>query len=229
MLRDVFAERLEPTAKPPANLSLHLAPADEGPTQGLHLVYDTYRRIMRTRSARRAIDLIWRELDGHDRRTCGDAMLLDAAVLVRDGNAHVLPRRLRRPIADNERIWASEGFELVDRQWVELDLSEAVVRVRGGGAIWSVPRQRQIEELAVDDRPVPAPPEGTFPIASWGFDKSLGSPAWQVTLAGQQVLDRARHDGRELVMGLAQMLDVVTVHRCQMIGLGELRNTLSGM
>ena len=156
-------------------------------------------------------------------------MLLDATVLVRDGKAHVLPRRWRRPIADNERIWARERLELVDRQWVKLDLSEAVVRVREGGVTWSAARQRQIEELAVDDRPGPPPPEGTFPIASWGLDKSLGSAAWQVTLAGQQVLDRAHYDGRELVTGLARMLDVVTVHRCPTTGLDELRDTLSGI
>ena len=206
LLRELFAERFVPDAEPPANLSLLLAPtAGDGP-QPLHRLYVTHRRVLRTRSARRALDALWHELDVRDLAAARQRMLLDATVVVRDGAAHVLPASMRREIVDDRRRWEEEGFEVVDRRLVDLDPMAGTLTIPPSGLGSEILVEARLAAMAIARRPEASQPAGALPILDWVLPPGARSPAGRVVAAAAQVVDRPAHDGATMLAGLAALL-----------------------
>jgi hypothetical protein len=206
LLRELFTDRFVPDADPPANLSLLLAPfASDGP-QPLHRLYVTHRRVLRTRSARRALDALWHELDVRDVAAARQRMLLDATVVVRDGAAHVLPASMRREVVDDRRRWEADGFEVVDRRLVDLDPVAGTVTVPPSGLGSGMLTETTLAATGVAHRPEASQPVGTLPILDWALPPGTRSPAGRVVAAAGQVVDRPAHDGATMLAGLTALL-----------------------
>jgi hypothetical protein len=214
LLRELFAERVVPDAQPPANLSVLLAPQTADGTQDLHRVYVTHRRTLRSRSALRTLDALWHELDLWDVEVARQRMLVDATVLVRTGTAHVLPAGMRGAVADHQRRWSREGFRLVDRRKLDLDLSTATITIPPSGLTDDREAlQRCLAAAGIDHRAELPQPTGNFPIASWVLPPGQRTLAGRVVDAAGQIVDRPAHDGvamlRELSALLAGLPDIV--------------------
>ena len=206
LLHELFADRLVPDADPPANLSLLLAPpAGDGP-QPLHRLYANHRRVLRTRSAHRALDALWHELDVRDVAAARQRMLLDATVVVRDGAAHVLPATMRGEVVDDRRRWEADGFEVVDRRLVDLDPVAGTVTIPPSGLGAVRLADTRLAAMAIAHRSRTPQPVGTLPILDWVLPAGTQSPAGRVVAAAGQVIDRPAHDGATMLAGLAVLL-----------------------
>lgn len=212
LVREVFSERLVPNAQPPGNFSVFLAEKADGGSQEFHRLHACHSRTLRTLSASRLLATLWHELDCFDARMHGDRMLLDVAAVVRGGMAHLLPSALRRVIGEEERRWARDDFEFVDRRWLDLDLSTGTVTVpipRLGD--WESVGRETLPEFGLTDQAGPASPAGTFPIASWTVASRPLSPSRRVAAAGGAILNRQQQDGPRMIAGLAQLLSTLPV------------------
>lgn len=169
----LFDDRLLEGARPPANLSLWLAPDADGAVGGLHRTYLAHVRMERGRSARRAIDTVWHELDGVDAMAEG-RRVFDLTVLVRDGRAHLFPGWLRVAVIDDQRRWERAGFVVLERRWIEVDLASHEVLVPAPVSVQR--RDEMASSLAAaeieigDDRAL----HGRIPIASWNVASGAG-------------------------------------------------------
>lgn len=206
LVRTHFADRLEPDATPPPNLSLFLAPRARSGPRGLHRLYVNFSPVARARSAIRAFDALWHEVELRDVEASASRVQLHAAVFVDgDGGAHLLAGQRRRALVDEQRRWAATGLRFVDRRVVDLDVECGTVTVRRSGL---APNHGQLGDrlrlLGIDHRDEAPAPEGTFTIASWQLP--AGTLAEKVLAAAGQVGDRAAHDGVALIEGLAQLL-----------------------
>jgi len=207
LVRDVFADRVVEEANPPGNISVLLAPvAAEGP-QELHRVYLTYARMLRTRSVRRVLEAMWHFLDAYDRQAAADSLQVVATVFLAGGRAHLLPADERKQLVDEERQWNREGFVLVDRAALGLDLDDMTVTIPECGLEWTDEMNARVAALGLDDRPagVRSKP-GTYPIASWTAAANARTVAARVVNAGGQVVDLPDHGGVRLVRRLAEVL-----------------------
>ena len=229
LLEDLFAPRLVPDATPDRNFSVWLAPrASDSGVRDLHRVYRAFVRTMRTRSARRALDSLWHELDVRDIRAAGEWPLFDVAAFVRDGQAHLLPGVLRRTIVDDLRRWEQGGFRLVPRPWLELDLAAGELIVPPPTfALTDEQLADRLYALDLEDRPEEPLLDGRYPIATWTTDGGQQSPATRVAQAGTLVLDRERHAGPQLLAGIAGLLPRVGDLGPQWDGIDSLRAAFS--
>ena len=210
LVEELFADRVAAGDRPDRNYSLWLAPRAEDGVRDLHRVYRTFVRTMRTRSARRALDTLWHELDVRDVRAAGDQPLFDVTVLVRDGVAHLLPGILRSTIVDDLRRWERAGFRLVERGWTLLDLAAGTVVVPAVDHPLTDPQlEERLAALDLDDRDEGPSASGSYPIATWTTDGGEQSVAARVGQAGMQVLDRGQHLGPKLLTGLSALLPQV--------------------
>jgi hypothetical protein len=207
LVRYLFQPRVVNNAHPPSNLSILLASGTERQTtKELHRLYITFVRWVRSRSVRRILDALSHTLDAYDVREDGEETLIDATVLIRGGGAHLIPGDWRKWIVDQDRRWARDGFQLVDRRWVTLGVDSATVTVPQSGAKLEPHVDELIAALDVDDGPTVPQAVGTFPIASWTLSSIEQSLAWRIIAAGGSVLDRERYAGRDLVSGLRQII-----------------------
>ena len=209
LLRELFAERVVDRADPPSNLSLHLSVDSDGEeaARRLHQLYLGCSLQQRTRDPLRTVGALWHELRGHDVRWARRQLLLDAAVLVKDGRAHILPASVRRHVVDDLRRWEMYGLHLWDARWVELDLSTAEVVLRSppfADAVSSV--EARSHGLGIEVRSDSGREAGRLPIASWTVARGIRSPAERVMRAAGQLLDRADHLDASGVRQLAAIL-----------------------
>lgn len=179
LLRELFSDRLVPDAEPPPNVSVYLAPDASDGRRELHRLYVNGVLLLRSREPARILEAAWHEVDMRDRRASGEDLLADAAVLLRGGEAYLLPSSLRRRLNDRERRWTAHGFVLLDRRWCTIDLAAGTIRrpVLGGldpdlsGSI-DVDGQQELT------------------IGYWTASLDPLSPARRLTVAAQQLLDR---------------------------------------
>jgi hypothetical protein len=210
LLRSLLSERVVVDAEPPGNLSVFLTLPEPGSPRPLHRLYEGHFRNLRTPSPLRVLEGLWHEFDGYDVRARRDRMLLDGTVLIQGGRAHILPTRARAPIADNERVWERDGFLMVDRRWVELDLNAGTVTVPDPGLDLDGAATELIragfEMRKGEDRP-----SGTYPIATWTSARLNQRPSDRAVMAVCQILDRTRHEGAQMVRAAAQLLEHLPV------------------
>jgi hypothetical protein len=227
LVRDLFPDRLVAGASPDRNYSLWLAPRADDGVRDLHRLYRTFVRTIRTRSARRAIDTLWHELDTRDVRASGAEPLFDVTVFVRDGEAHVLPGVLRRTVVDDLRRWEQEGFRLVERGWTSVDLATGEIVVPAPRfPISDAELTARLAALSFDDRDEGLTLAGRFPIATWTTGKGGQSAASRVGQAAMQILDREDHLGPALLGCLAMFLPRVGDLGPRWDGLDGLRSGL---
>ena len=210
LLRELLADRLVAGAEPDRNYSLWLSPRSDDGVTDLHRLYRTFVRTVRSRSACRVLDTLWHELDVRDLRAAGAQPLFDVTVFVRDGEAHLLPGVLRRTIVDDLRRWERNGFRLVERSWVTIDVAAGEVVVPAPR--WPLSEQELTSRLAaldLDDRDEGPSAAGRFPIASWTTDGGEQSTAARVGQAGMQVLDREQRLSPDVLVGLSALLPQV--------------------
>jgi hypothetical protein len=202
-----LTDRIVVGAAPPGNMSIALAQIVPAGPQELHRVYVNHRRMVRTRSVRRALSALWHYVDAHDRRAPRDEVQVLATVLLKGNDAHVMPADVRSQIIDMERQWNREGYVVVDRATLELDLDTATVRVPECQLPWSSDTDDLLASWRVLDRPNSLIAEpGAYPIASWTAATTTRSLAARVVSAGGQVADLPLHDGSRLLERLAAVL-----------------------
>lgn len=208
LLTERFADRHEPSAEPPGNLSLWLAAPSAGATQDLHRLYETYARALRTRSVTRALGALWHELDQRDLRATGRQLLADVTTVVDvHGRAHLLNRRWRRRIVDDERRWQRAGFRLVERRWATIDPQAGTVSAPPAPAsLGEAALGERIATLGVDHRAEGVLQAGSWPIVSWTMETRPLTRAQQVALAAGSVLDLRGPAGVTVVRGVARLL-----------------------
>jgi hypothetical protein len=228
LIREVYGVRLVPGAEPPGNISVFLAQKVGSGPQELHRLYVSHPRTLRTRSLSRLFGALWHELDGFDARFAGQRLLLDVTTLIRGGEAHLLPGSLRRQVADDERSWARDGFDLVDRRWLGLDAASGTVTVPTPPG-WNEEAwfSERMGALGVQDRPASRTRAGTFPIASWTVADRPASLASRVAIAAGAVLDRQLHDGRQLLTELVQLMEALPALEQSWTWVDELRHYLA--
>lgn len=224
LVREIFDRRLVPDAQPDRNYSLALIPRSETGLRELHRVYRNFVRTMRTRSARRALDTLWHELDMRDARTSRQQRLADVVVFVRDGQAHLLPGALRRPIIDDLRRWERDGFRLVERAWVTIDLDAAeIVIPRPAYPLSDGDLDHRLAELDLDDPGGGPSIAGRFPIVSWTTDAGTQGTAMRAGQAGMTLVDRKHHLDPATLQQLAEIIGQVADLGPSWQGLDELR------
>ena len=230
LVRDLFASRVTEPAEPPANLSVYLAPsAEPGGLQELHQLYDTYSLQLRTRDAFRTLEALWYELNVRDARWSGSRTLLDATVLVREGQAHVLPAFMRRAVVRDLRRWESAGYRLVDSRWVGLDLDAGCVTVpEPKFDIAPTGVRKRVHDLGSDHRSGPTSPVGHLPVASWTPSQGSQTPGERVMLAAAQILDRSEHVDGALLRTLTALLGEVADFAAAWSDDASLRAALQG-
>jgi hypothetical protein len=211
LIATVFAPRLQTEAQDvPPNLSLKLVSrTSTAGGAGLHLVFDTYRRLVRTRSVDRALEAVWHVLDMHDQAAVGeDGPVLRATIVVDEhGGAHVFPARLRNLFLDRDRAWGKAGFRLIDRPAQRLDLAGGTLHVPRAAVGSLAPSEIAVGEWFAH-QPEPPRPAGELVIRSWSPDVwgSTG-PAGRVVGAARQVTNRRSLAGGALLSGLAGLLE----------------------
>lgn len=230
LLHELFVDRLVPDAQPDRNYSIWLTERSEAGVRDLHRLYRTFVRTMRSRSARRVLDTLWHELDVRDLRAAGEQPLFDVAVLVRDGQAHLLPGVLRRTIVDDLRRWEQHGYRLLERGWTTVDLAAGEVVVPAPR--WPVTDEeltRRLDVLDLDDREEGPSPAGRLPIATWTTDAGKQSIAARVGQAGMTVLDRDQRLNPTLLVGLSALFARVGDLGPSWGDVDELRQALHGL
>ena len=180
VVRALFPERLVPDAEPPANLSMYIAPeVGQGPRE-LHRLYVNGVLIHRSREAEQILRALWHELDMRDVHSTGDRLLVEASVVVRGDEAHLLPALLRSRISARQRRLDSYGFTLLDRRWLSIDLATGTIeRPILRGPAGDGPSSVEVEELS------------RVPISSWTPSLDAVGPSRGLLLAVMQLILRA--------------------------------------
>jgi hypothetical protein len=173
LVEEAFRSRLVPDSQPPANFSLLSPSPNDWRSRPIRFLFEGHARRLRTTSTRRLLDALWHRLDCYDVRASGSSVLLASTVLIRNGEAHVLPGVARTRTLFKERAWEREGFEVVDRPWVALDPSAGTITVPPSGLKWNGQLQGLLRVVDDNAEHVDAVRRaGRFPIATWtaGFD-----------------------------------------------------------
>lgn len=206
------------------NFSLWLEPTNTSGIRDLHRVYRGFIRAIRTRSVRRAMDTLWHELDVQEVRLSHERALFDVMAFIRDGRAHLFPGNLRRFVVDEQRRWEREGFRLVERPWLEVDLESGDVVVPA--VAYSLPQEqveRRLAAMELDDRDEGTPLIGRFPVATWTTGQGDQTLASRVGQAGFQLVDRDQRLSADRLRGLAGLLGDVPPIGGDWRDLGQLR------
>lgn len=223
-LGDWLASRVVDGVKADRNLSLWLAPKTAHGVQDLHRLYRTFVAELRSRSIRRSLTALAHELDCRDARSAG-RLQIEATVLVRDGEAHLLPGELRRAVVGEQRSWEQHGVQLLERRQVELDLRTATVIIpellAAEDAVSAL-----IDELDLDGDGTAPVPGGRYPIASWTLDTARGTAAARGGQAASQVVDRARALTPDRIVGLSRLAASVADHSAACTDLATLRHVV---
>ena len=208
LVEEAFRPRLAPEARPPANFSLLLPSSDNGKTRPFQWLFEGYARRLRTTSTRRLLDALWHRLDGYDIRASGSSVLLASTVLIRDGEAHLLPGAARSRALFKERAWERQRLELIDRPWVALDTSAATVTVPPSGLVWNGHLVNRLCAVDEQEQADVAPPTGTFPIATWTVGSEEASLATRTVMGAGDLLDRRTH-GAAVVRDISRLLQSI--------------------
>jgi hypothetical protein len=205
-MRQVLKPRLAPGTSPPGNLSVLLQPA-AGAAQSLHGLFVTYTRTVTTSSVSRVLAALWHDLDRRDALLSGAAPQASVTVLVRHDRAYLLPLAVRQSVEADRRRWSADGFAIVDRRNVDLDLAARELTIpappsdRIGAAV------DELRASGVSDRPdADTARPGTYPIAEWVLLPGDRTLAGRVLEAAAQLSDLRSHGGAEAVEQLAAIL-----------------------
>lgn len=208
LVREALADRVVVAEDVDPNLSIVLAAeAAPGEVQQLHRLYLGHHLVLRSRDPARVVDGLGSHLDAHARTFQRDRVLVLCAALVRDGRAHLVEHGSRRQIVEQERRWQEDGFRLVDRPWVDVDLDAGEVVVPDAEplstavASWAGAR--------VPDAPDPAVRPGRYPIATWSPRRGTGTPGSRLTAAASSVVNLAEVGAATALPALRDLLSTV--------------------
>lgn len=187
----------------PRNLSVYVAEAvsDEQPSRDLHRLYLGHHLALRSRDLRRLAGTLDSYLDAHARTHDDERAQLCATVLVRDGEAHVFPIGHRAVAVLRDRSLRDLGYGLIDRPWVEIDLST-------GDAV--VPTGVDVDSLAASvasarDPAEPVVGPGRYPVTAVARPVSRTLAAEVVRLA-RGVVNLAELDAESTLLGIRELV-----------------------
>lgn len=192
LVTHVLGTHLVEDATAPPNYSLRLASPDG---LGYHRLFRTCETSVRTRSLHRLLRALCGFLAEYDAEQDTTVVHLDALVLVRDGQAHLLPPQLR-PLLPAEDVLRRQGFGVVDAATAALDPERGDLRVQA--PLFEVDDATLTEARRLEPEPVessPAVDPGRYPVRSWvhvSIEKgSSSSPAAVVAAANRRVRNRS--------------------------------------
>lgn len=205
LLREALGDRVVVAEDVPPNLSVVLAgEAAPGEVQELNRLYLGHHLVLRSRDPARVVDGLASHLDAHARTFRHDSLLVLCAALVHDGRAHLVEHGSRRQIVEQERRWQADGFLLVDRPWVDVDLATRELVVPDAGRLstavtsWAGTRR--------PDAPDPAVAAGRYPIATWSPRRGTGTPGHRLAAAASSVVNLAELGPASTLSALRDLL-----------------------
>lgn len=154
---------LAPGVEPPPNCSLRLASTDG---VRFHRMFRGCETSVRTRSLRRLLRALCGFLAEHAAEQDATAVHVDALVLLRGGQAYLLPPALR-PVLPAEDALCRQGFRVLDAATAALDPDGSLVV---GPPLFGLDEAGVAEaaELAPEPpRPLPPIDVGRYPVHAW--------------------------------------------------------------
>ena len=174
--------------RPQANLSVVVAD-DRGHRRGagFHFLRRGTTAVVRSRDPRRVLAGLASYLSAATEPPDG-VVRVNAAALVRDGAATVVPAQTLQWLAEIDRRLATNGPEFADQPWVYLDAGRGEVVVPPPWVTLATAAVDRIVSSVADRRPDPGVAPGRYPLRAWAyFSQVPDRPASRAEMVAQAV------------------------------------------